>query len=81
MLKDKTIGFIGGGNMAEALIKGLLAGGTPASGLIVAEPHAERRTFLAEHYSVSCVEDNSAVVTGCDIIILAIKPQVADKVL
>lgn len=81
MLKDKTIGFIGGGNMAEALIKGLLAGGTPATGLIVAEPYAERRTFLAEHYGVSCVEDNGAAVTGSDVIILAIKPQVADKVL
>lgn len=81
MLKDKTIGFIGGGNMAEALIKGLLAGGTPATGLIVAEPHAGRRTFLAEHYGVKCAEENSAVVRGSDVIILAIKPQVADKVL
>jgi pyrroline-5-carboxylate reductase len=63
------------------LIKGLLAGGTPATGLIVAEPHAERRTFLTEHYGVNCVEDNSAVVIGCDVIFLAIKPQVADKVL
>jgi pyrroline-5-carboxylate reductase len=81
MLKNKIIGFIGGGNMAEALIKGLLAGGTPATVLIVAEPDAERRTFLAELYGVSCVEDNSAVVTGCHVIILAIKPQVAVKVL
>ena len=81
MLKDKTIGFIGGGNMAEALIKGLLAGGTPAATLIVAEPHAERRTFLAEHYGVKCTEDSSALITGSDVIILAIKPQVADKVL
>jgi pyrroline-5-carboxylate reductase len=81
MLKDKTIGFIGGGNMAEALIKGLLAGGTPANSLIVAEPHAKRRTHLAEQFGVKCAEDNSEVVTDCDVIILAIKPQVADKVL
>lgn len=81
MLKDKTIGFIGGGNMAEALLKGLLAGGAPAAGLVVAEPHSERRTFLAEHYGVSCFENNATVVAGSNVIILAVKPQLANKVL
>jgi pyrroline-5-carboxylate reductase len=81
MLKDKTIGFIGGGNMAEALIKGLLAGGTPAKNLVVAEPVAERRAFLGEHYGAKCTDDNSSLVAESDIIVLAIKPQVAAKVL
>ncbi len=81
MLKNKTIGFIGGGNMAEALIKGLLAGGTTAQSLLVAEPYAERRNHLTGTYGVRCSETNSAVVGESDIIILAIKPQVAGKVL
>ena len=81
MLKGKTIGFIGGGNMAEALIRGLLAGGFPAIGLTAAEPDKERRTFLAERYGVAVTADNRSVVAGNDIIILAIKPQVASKVL
>lgn len=81
MLKDKIIGFIGGGNMAEALIKGLLAGGVPAADLVVAEPHDKRREFLAGNYGVKCSEDNGAAVVGSDVIILAIKPQVAEKVL
>ncbi len=81
MLKDKVIGFIGGGNMAEALIKGLLAGGLPAADLIVAEPHDKRRDLLAENYGLKCAEGNSAVIKASDIIILAVKPQVADKVL
>ena len=81
MLKDKTIGFIGGGNMAEALIKGLLAGGVTATDLNVAEPDARRRTFLAERYGVRCGEENAAVATGSDVIILAVKPQVAGTVL
>jgi len=81
MLKDKKIGFIGGGNMAEALIKGLLSGGVPATGLSVAEPDAQRRAFLAERYGVSCIEDNSAVASGSDVIVLAVKPQVAGAVL
>ncbi|HEX9023339.1 MAG TPA: pyrroline-5-carboxylate reductase [Geobacteraceae bacterium] len=81
MLKDKIIGFIGGGNMAEALIKGLLAGGVPATDLVVAEPHDKRREFLAGNYGVKCIEDNGAVVAASDVIILAIKPQVAEKAL
>jgi pyrroline-5-carboxylate reductase len=81
MLGDKRIGFIGGGNMAEALIKGLLAGGVAASGLTVAEPVAERRTFLVEHYGVSCTDENTSLVSGSDVIILSIKPQIAEKVL
>ena len=81
MLENTRIGFIGGGNMAEALIKGLLAGGVEAARIIVSEPVAERRTFLGEHYGVSCTDDNTSLVAGSDVIILAIKPQVADKVL
>ncbi len=81
MLKDKTIGFLGGGNMAEALIRGLLAGGVPTTDLAVAEPLAERRAFLTERYGVRCVEDNTAIAASCDVIILAIKPQVAASVL
>ena len=81
MLKNTRIGFIGGGNMAEALIKGLLAGGVAAAGIIVAEPVAGRRSFLGEHYGVNCTDDNKSLVAGSDVIILAVKPQVAGKVL
>lgn len=81
MLKDKTIGFIGGGNMAEALLKGLLAGGVPTADMAVAEPVAQRREFLAERYGVQCGDDNSAVAADSDIVILAVKPQVAATVL
>jgi pyrroline-5-carboxylate reductase len=81
MLGDKRIGFIGGGNMAEALIKGLLAGGVPATSIYVAEPYAERSNFLAERYAVRCGDANTAVVADSDIVILAIKPQVAENVL
>jgi pyrroline-5-carboxylate reductase len=81
MLKDKKIGFIGGGNMAEALIKGLLAGGVPARDIAVAEPAPERRGFLQERYSVAVGNENSAIVTACDVIILSVKPQVCSEAL
>jgi pyrroline-5-carboxylate reductase len=67
--------------MAEAMTKGLIAGGIPASGIAVAEPVAERRSFLGEHYGVSCTDDNASLVKESDVIILAVKPQVAGKVL
>jgi len=81
MLKDKTIGFIGGGNMAEALIRGLLAGGVPTADLLVAEPFEERRAFLADRYGITCSGNNGPLAARCDIIVLAVKPQIAAAVL
>lgn len=81
MLTDKKIGFIGGGNMAEALVKGLLAGGVPAADVTVAEPLTERRDFLADRYGIHVITDNNAVAAGCDAIILAVKPQISGPVL
>ena len=80
-MRPKKIGFIGGGNMAEALIKGLHAGGFPTADITVAEPVADRRDYLNERYGVVVTEDNLTVGYDCDAIILAIKPQVASRVL
>jgi len=76
MPKDKKIGFIGGGNMAEAIIKGLLAGGVPVTDLAVAEPSPARAALLSERYGISVLTDNAALFAASDIIILAVKPQV-----
>lgn len=81
MLRDRKIGFIGGGNMAEALIKGLISGGVPARDLLVAEPLSSRRLFLQERLSVSVTTDNDVVVGECDAVLLCIKPQLAQQVL
>ncbi|QEM69244.1 pyrroline-5-carboxylate reductase [Geobacter sp. FeAm09] len=81
MLDGKTIGFIGGGNMAEAIIKGLLVGGVPAAAIAVAEPAPLRREFLASEYGVALHDENADVARRADIILLAVKPQVAGSVL
>lgn len=81
MLEGKTIGFIGGGNMAEAIIKGLLAGGVPADVIMVAEPLPLRRNFLSAEYAAVVSDDNLDVARKADIIILAVKPQMAGSVL
>jgi len=81
MLSNHKIGFIGGGNMAEAILKGLLAAGVNPASIIIAEPTAARRDLLNEKYKVNVSGDNAEVAGKTDIIILAIKPQVSQLVL
>ena len=78
---DKRTGFIGGGNMAEAIIKGLLAGGVPAADLAVSEPSEQRRNLLSERYGIQVTGDNSALCKMSDTVILAVKPQIAAQAL
>lgn len=69
------ITFLGGGNMATALIGGLLNHGAPANSLAVIEINAERRAYLAKNYGILCYEAIEAAALDCDAIVLAIKPQ------
>ncbi len=76
------IGFIGGGNMAEALIKGLLdAGSIGASSVVVAEPLATRRRSLVRRFKVRAQAGNREVAAASRILVLAVKPQVMGAVL
>ncbi len=82
MAIDKKIAFIGGGNMAEALIKGLIAAGTARpERVMVTDVSAERLSYLNKTYGISMEKSNSAAAASADIIVLCIKPQVMDKVL
>lgn len=81
LLQGRTIGFIGGGNMAEALIKGLLATGISPEQISVAEPADSRKNFLVNHYKVVGSADNLVVVKNSRVLVLAIKPQIAATVL
>jgi len=75
------IGFIGGGNMAEAFIKGLLQGGFPVSDIHFFEPNENRRKTMEERYGVPCEANNVELVTTSDIIVMAVKPQILDRVM
>ena len=82
MLTKKTIGFIGAGNMGEALIKGLLASKKMNAGqILVADKVKERLAYITEHYEVKVFTKNFEVVKGADIIILAVKPNDMKSVL
>lgn len=74
------IGFIGGGNMAEALIRGI-KGKSWGEEIIVSEPREERRQYLEKAYNVKVTSSNREVAGACNIIILAVKPQNMAQVL
>ncbi|MBI5739522.1 MAG: pyrroline-5-carboxylate reductase [Nitrospirae bacterium] len=77
-----TIGFIGGGNMAEALIKGArVKGQGSAVEILVSEPRQDRRQYLEQTYGVRTTASNKEAVSSCRIIILAVKPQNMEAVL
>ncbi len=78
----RTIGFVGGGQMAEALIKGLIQAQTFTAGqLQVAEPVAERREYLETTYGVTARPGLEDIVGAVEVVLLAVKPQVMDPVL
>ena len=79
-LARRTIGIIGGGNMAEALVRGLLASkATSAKQMTVSEPRPGRRRTLGRKYGVAVTADNSQAAAA-SIVVFAVKPQVIDAV-
>lgn len=79
-MTHSSIGFIGGGNMANSLISGLIADGWPADKIKVADPSNGCREHLASHYAIQTFTDNNDVVSTSNILVLAIKPQIMAEV-
>lgn len=77
---EKSIGFIGGGNMASSLIGGLIADGIALEKISVAEPDSDRRATLQSHFAINVVDSSEALLEISEIIILAVKPPVIHEV-
>ena len=77
VLDNKKISFIGGGNMAQALISGLVSCGIKPSLITVADPSGDIREQLAAKglNTVDPMADAKSAVVGADIVVLAVKPQ------
>ncbi|MFC1461771.1 pyrroline-5-carboxylate reductase [Verrucomicrobiota bacterium] len=81
-LKDRKFVFIGAGNMAEALVRGMLrARLCPASAVRVTDIDGARLKKFASEYQVAGSADNADEVKTTDVVVLAVKPQVLPEVL
>ncbi|MBP1479006.1 pyrroline-5-carboxylate reductase [Acinetobacter nosocomialis] len=77
---NSNICFIGGGNMAQALIGGLISRGLPPTRITVSDPVEQIRHLLQEK-EVHVTQDNVAAIKNADVVVLAVKPQVLANVL
>ncbi len=82
MTLDKKIAFLGGGNMAGALIKGLLgAHACRPEDILVTDVREDRLAQLRREHGVATSTDNASAATWADVVVLATKPQIFDRLL
>ena len=74
------IAFIGAGNMAASLIGGLRAQGMSAAQICASEPGAEQRARISAEHGITVYESNQQAISGADLIVLAVKPQIMKAV-
>jgi len=80
--KSKKMVFLGAGNMAEALVRGVLkAGLCAAQGVTVTDVREERLVFFRDTLKVQGAKDNGRAVNGADVVVLSVKPQSLDDLL
>lgn len=78
----ENIGFIGTGNMTEALLRGIIRSGTISKkNIIISDVNAERLKAIGKSYGVRSTNDNKEVVKSSDILFFAVKPGVVSSVL
>ena len=81
-LKDKFLGFIGAGNMTEAMIRGIIQNQVVLPDRIVASDISdERREYVSKTFGIETSKDNRSLVNQCNVIFLAVKPQAVPQVL
>lgn len=75
-MTQPVIAFIGGGNMANALLNGLVADGYPTGALIVTDPDDSKRQTMETSLGIRTTGDNAFAVGEAQVVVLAVKPQV-----
>lgn len=80
-MNTKKIGFIGAGNMASSLMKGLIASGHAPELLWASDPNQEVLQQLADQLAIHTCDNNIDLIHQVDVVVLAVKPQVMHTVL
>jgi pyrroline-5-carboxylate reductase len=79
MNKEKlmgSIGFVGGGNMAESLIKGVIEAGIYApEGVFVSDISEQRLLYISQRYGVCAAKSNAELAGQVEVLVLSVKPQ------
>ncbi|GAA3893359.1 pyrroline-5-carboxylate reductase [Halomonas cibimaris] len=73
---DTKMTFIGAGNMAGAIIGGLVKSGTPAEHITAAAPDRDQLDAISQHLGIHTATDNAAAVADAEVVVLAVKPQI-----
>lgn len=79
-MSTPTIGFIGAGNMATSLIGGMLQQNIKASQILASDRTAEQVERLGKQFGIRTSTDNDLLAAECDVLVLAVKPQVMQAV-
>jgi pyrroline-5-carboxylate reductase len=80
-LEGSRLAILGAGNMGEALVKGLLhARVVTRDQIVVTDPRLDRLEFFRKEYEVTAITANAQAVQNADIVVLAVKPQILDRV-
>ncbi len=77
----RTIGLLGAGNMAEAMIRGLVSAKVAADGISASGPRQDRLNQLTDRYGIHTTTDNIELVARAQVLVLAVKPQIIHSVL
>jgi pyrroline-5-carboxylate reductase len=79
MNTSPIIAFIGGGNMAQAILAGLRRAGTAAERFVVVEPAPAQRALLSETLGITALAQASAELARAEVVVWAVKPQLFEQ--